>query len=546
MSIMRMRKMFSRQRKVKVGKKRVTLPSLAVIIFALLIIIFVIGAFWSFGGPSGGGPSDTGAPTFTGSMIVARVNGEQIPRQVFDMAVERRQDMMMMGRTGVAEQFRLKGQVLQELVDEILQMQAVKKEGITASNAEVRKEVDLQIEQTIQDRWPTQADLFKYLQSNNLSREQLAERIKERQFSDTSALKQSLLLRKLREKMESTVQVDEQAVQDFYTEVRAAHILISPDQMLQEANAKPAAATPEAQATPKMTPEQAEAEAEKKAEQLLAQLKGGADFAELAKQNSADPGSAEKGGDLDWVKRGMMVPEFEQTAFALQPGQLSEVVKTQFGYHLIKVLERKSTLPEDFEKNKQLYTSQVTEQLKGQAWESYLSRLKAEAKIEILDPELLAQEAAGRGQMEIAEQLLAQAAKEDPLNMTARWALGQLAAQKENWAVAIQWMEEVAKNERTASDPSVWLTLAEFQTEAGEKEAALESYKTASDRASTPDISNYMVHMRLKQKFEELKQPELVKQEDKWIADFNEQQKEQGGPGGPGGMGMPITIPPSG
>jgi len=50
----------------------------------------------------------------------------------------------------------------------------------------------------------------------------------------------------------------------------------------------------------------------------------------------------------------------------------------------------------------------------------------------------------------------------------------------------------------------------------------------------------------LKQKFEELKQPELVKQEDKWIADFNEQQKEQGGPGGPGGMGMPITIPPSG
>lgn len=67
-----------------------------------------------------------------------------------------------------------------------------------------------------------------------------------------------------------------------------------------------------------------------------------------------------------------------------------------------------------------------------------------------------------------------------------------------------------------------------------------------ADRASTPDISNYMVHMRLKQKFEELKQPELVKQEDKWIADFNEQQKEQGGPGGPGGMGMPITIPPSG
>jgi peptidyl-prolyl cis-trans isomerase D len=75
----------------------------------------------------------------------------------------------------------------------------------------------------------------------------------------------------------------------------------------------------------------------KKAEGLLQQLKGGADFAKLATENSDDPGSAQKGGDLDWVVRGQTVPEFEKTAFELKPGQLSEIVTTMFGYHILKV-----------------------------------------------------------------------------------------------------------------------------------------------------------------------------------------------------------------
>ncbi len=109
-----------------------------------------------------------------------------------------------------------------------------------------------------------------------------------------------------------------------------------------------------------------------KAEDLLKQLKAGADFSKLAEKNSEDSSNAPKGGDLGWFVHGQMVPEFDKAAFALNPGQLSDVVTTEFGYHIIKVEEKEKARVKPFEEVKaeletELKKQRVTEAMQKTA-----------------------------------------------------------------------------------------------------------------------------------------------------------------------------------
>ncbi|PYT79719.1 MAG: hypothetical protein DMG40_15335 [Acidobacteria bacterium] len=90
-------------------------------------------------------------------------------------------------------------------------------------------------------------------------------------------------------------------------------------------------------------------EIKKKAEEVLKQAKKGAKFDELAKKYSEDPGSREKGGDLGWIRQGQTVPEFEKAAFSLAPGQISDLVRTPYGFHIIKVLEKQTAHTKPFD-----------------------------------------------------------------------------------------------------------------------------------------------------------------------------------------------------
>jgi peptidyl-prolyl cis-trans isomerase D len=97
-----------------------------------------------------------------------------------------------------------------------------------------------------------------------------------------------------------------------------------------------------------------------KAETLLKQAKGGADFADLAKKNSEDEASAKNGGDLDYFGRGRMVPEFDQAVFAMQPGQISDLIKTQYGYHIIKLVDKKASATRTLADVRQQITDQLS------------------------------------------------------------------------------------------------------------------------------------------------------------------------------------------
>ena len=93
-------------------------------------------------------------------------------------------------------------------------------------------------------------------------------------------------------------------------------------------------------------------EIKKRAEDVLKQVKKGGKFEDLAKKYSEDPGSKDKGGDLSWITQGQTVPEFEKTAFSLPAGQVSDLVKTQYGFHIIKVLEKETAHTKPFDEVK--------------------------------------------------------------------------------------------------------------------------------------------------------------------------------------------------
>jgi peptidyl-prolyl cis-trans isomerase C len=120
-------------------------------------------------------------------------------------------------------------------------------------------------------------------------------------------------------------------------------------------------------------------EAEAKA--VLAELKKGGDFAELAKQKSKDPGSAE-GGDLGYFSKDQMVPEFAEVAFRLAPGQLSDPVKTDFGWHIIRVEDKRSRQIPEFDQVK----GQIETYVMRRAQVDLVSKLREGAKIERVEP----------------------------------------------------------------------------------------------------------------------------------------------------------------
>ena len=143
-------------------------------------------------------------------------------------------------------------------------------------------------------------------------------------------------------------------------QVKASHILIKV-----EANAD----------------QQKKAQAIEKIKQIQEMLKGGQDFAALAKKYSEDKGSGAKGGDLGYFARGQMVKPFENAAFAMKPNEVSDIVETQFGYHLIKVYDKKPERILAYDDVKSLLAERLRQEKIQQDTAKYIADLRKDAKI---------------------------------------------------------------------------------------------------------------------------------------------------------------------
>ncbi|MEL7302928.1 MAG: peptidylprolyl isomerase [Pseudomonadota bacterium] len=123
---------------------------------------------------------------------------------------------------------------------------------------------------------------------------------------------------------------------------------------------------------------------EEKAKELYEKLVHDGDFAEIAKANSIDPGSKARGGDLGYFAKGQMVPAFEKAAFALKEGEISEPVKSRFGWHIIKLTDRRTKEPPKLEQ----LSDRIKQVLIRQKAKEVVEKLRADAKIEYVDPQV--------------------------------------------------------------------------------------------------------------------------------------------------------------
>ena len=285
---------------------------------------------------------------FTGCSFLHRngiveVNGHVITQADFDREFDKSVDKSMLKAFGGSKNFLksdenpmynvFKEKVINELIIKALLDSEIEKRGIEASKEDVQKEL-----KSVVDKVGSKEELNRILKERNISNAQF-----------TEDLKTQIKIIKLINSIEK-VKVSDADVQKYYDthkqefvhgeQVRASHILISANllEMIRTMKEK----------NPDINPTDLNAEIEKqmakqkeKAEAILAEVKKNPDnFAKIASQKSDDKGSAERGGELGFFPKEAMVPEFSKAAFSMKPNTISDLVQTNYGYHIIKVTDR--------------------------------------------------------------------------------------------------------------------------------------------------------------------------------------------------------------
>ncbi len=298
------------------------------------------------------------------SEVVARVNGKPITRMELDSAVKA--ITFQMARRGRPIPPGQGASLQRDMLDELIGRQLLLEEGSKHIPVDIDKKVQEELDQVT-----TQAggddQLKKALAETGITFDEYKSRIRDNQIIHDAVQKA----------IDQQVKITPEEIKAYYDKntdqfkqpetVRASHILIR----------VPADATDEVKKQKRT-----------QIESVMSLLKSGEKFADVAKKFSEDPGSAANGGDLNFFARGQMVPEFDTAAFSLKTNELSGIITTQYGYHILLVTDRKppQTVPFDEVKDD---LGQFLKQRKGaEATREQVAKLRKAAKVEILDASL--------------------------------------------------------------------------------------------------------------------------------------------------------------
>ncbi len=331
-----------------------------------IMIIFAI-SFCLVGSVSGADNTPKVKTEKSADNYVARVNGVDISqvdlKRKFNLIKERYASM------GVplddAKLIEFKDNILKSLIEQEVLYQESIAQGIKVDPEEINAELDI-----FKKQFETEAAFKKQIADMNYSEDAIL-----------SQIKQSKTIQKfIEEKVMPTISISDEETKTYFDthpnefkmpeRVRASHILLKVDPKASEAS---------------------KAETLKKIEGIKSKLDNGEDFAKLAGESSDCPSSA-KGGDLGFFARGQMVKPFEDSAFALKPGEVSGVVETQFGYHIIKTQEKEIATTLAYDDIKEKLTAKLKEDKFKGMFPSYMESLKAKYKIEIPGKESKASE----------------------------------------------------------------------------------------------------------------------------------------------------------
>lgn len=301
------------------------------------------------------GAAGSASPASTSpSGVVARVNGVAIDA----VELRRATKIMLRGQTVLPEQ---QGAIDKQAVGQLVSAELLYQAAAKLEYKDLDKQIDAKVAQG-KARFKSEEEFIKAIKDLEMDEKALREYTRRdlviSHFIETTIAPKAAV-------SEADVRAFYDKNPDKFTRnetVKASHILIGVDSNASSEDKK---------------------KAREKADSLRKELASGADFAALAKGNSTCP-SSQEGGDLGFFEKGQMVPAFEKAAFALKTGEISDVVETQFGYHIIKLTEKHPAETTDFKDVK----VKIEEFLKGQkvneTVQKYLEDAKNTAKIEIL------------------------------------------------------------------------------------------------------------------------------------------------------------------